>query len=643
MLPRESEKIAGDLLPQIRKFVHGRDRSAQNAFPFGERIFFSVALPGKLGAAAVVLRVGADGEAPVDLPFSFASSSCGTDFYTGVLDPAAFCGKEGGLLFYEFLFLRGEQTLFTDTDDNLDFSLRSSHANRFRLLIYRKGMRTPRWLANGTMYHLFVDRFYRAPGKYPLHPGAILNPDWKHGVPQYAEHPGEELSNTVFFGGNLRGVCEKLDYLASLGVTVLYLSPIFEAESNHRYDTGSYEKVDALLGGDEAFAALVAEAHRRGMKIILDGVFNHTGSNSQYFNAKGQYPTVGAAQSPDSPYAGWYRFRSFPDDYESWWGIKILPRLNHENEACRRYFTGDDGIAAKWIRAGADGWRLDVADELSDAFLDEFHDTVKRIDPDAAIIGEVWENAAEKISYGKRRRYLRGGQLDSVMNYPFRSALLDLLRTRNTTVFVRTLKEILASYPRPVCDVLMNLLGTHDTARILTVLGEKDESWEALPGSALAKRKLSPGRKARAIELLKIAAILQFTVYGIPSIYYGDEAGLEGYRDPFCRKPFPWGRENPELLAFYRKLGALRRNCEALHGGDFRFLTVSEESFVFERKKGNSTLFAAVNLGKEAREIALPLPAVDLFTGEKVGRTFSLPPLRATVLLRSSDERTVRS
>ena len=631
MLPRETEKIAGETLPEIKKFVHGTDRSDQNAFPFGERIFFSVSLSHALGSAAVVLRIGADGKEPVDLPLSFTGSSCGIDQYTVTLDPADFCEPSGGLLYYEFLFLRGEQTLFTDTVNNLDFTLRQNSSNRFRLLIYRKGMQTPAWLASGTMYHLFVDRFFRAPAANKLHPGATLDPDWDHGIPQYAERPGDELSNTVFFGGNLQGVCEKLDYLQSLGVTVLYLSPIFEAESNHRYDTGDYETVDSLLGGDAAFAGLVAEAHKKGMKIILDGVFNHTGNNSKYFNAKGQYPTVGAAQSPNSPYADWYRFRSWPDDYESWWGIPILPRLNHENETCRRYFTGHDGIAARWIRAGADGWRLDVADELSDAFLDEFHDTVKGIRPDAAIIGEVWENAAEKISYGKRRRYLQGGELDSVMNYPFRSAVLDLLRSRRTEGFVHTLKEIWASYPRPICDVLMNVLGTHDTARILSVLGEEDDAWELLSGSELAKRKLTAKKKEAAVRLLKIAAILQFTTYGIPSVYYGDEAGLEGYRDPFCRKPFPWGRENKDLLAFYSALGDLRAKNEALHGGDFRFLHITDEAFVYERKRDQNRVYTAVNLGKQTVEFDLPTETTDFFTGERYDRTVKIPPLCAVI------------
>ncbi len=631
MLPRESERIAGQSMPQIRKYIRGTDCSGQNSFPAGEPVAFSVTVPRALGSAAVVLRIGADGSDPIDLPFSFSGSDAGIDLYTGTLDPAAVMGTETGLFFYEFLFLRGEHTLFTDTVNNIDFTLCSHSASRFRMLIFRRGMQTPRWLANGTMYHIFVDRFFRARVQNAPHPGATIDPDWENGVPQYAERPGDELSNTVFFAGNLQGVCEKLDYLQSLGVTVLYLSPIFEAESNHRYDTGCYEKVDSLLGGDDAFAELVSQAHGRGMKIILDGVFNHTGNNSKYFNAKGQYPTVGAAQSPDSPFASWYRFRSWPDDYESWWGIPILPRLNQEQESCRRYFTGANGIAAKWIRAGADGWRLDVADELNDDFLDEFHDTVKSVKPDAAIIGEVWENAAEKISYGKRRRYLQGGQLDSVMNYPFRSAVLDLLRTRKTAVFVNTLKEIWATYPRPVCDVLMNLLGTHDTARILSVLGEEDEAWELLSGSELAGRKLTEKKKEDAIRLLKIAAILQFTSYGIPSVYYGDEAGLEGYRDPFCRMPFPWGRENKDLLAFYSALGGLRARNEALHGGDFRFLTATEERFVYERRGEKSRVYVAVNLGTQTAKFDLPTASTDLFSGERYKKAVKVPPLCATV------------
>ena len=582
---------------RILRLCNGKDTTAFGAYPYGSVITFRAEVPRSLGASAVVMRLARDGQEPKDLPLVFQSSEEATDIYTLELQTEALCDEDGDLFFYEFLFLRGWDTLFTDSLNNVDFALETASANRFRLLIHRADFETPAWLQSGTMYHVFLDRFREGKGDVTLRQGAEKDPDWQNGIPQFAKKPGDPLANNIFFGGNIWGVIEKLDDLCDLGVSILYLSPIFEAASNHRYDTADYEHVDAYLGGDEAFSRLCEEAHKRGMKIILDGVFNHTGNDSRYFNAYGTYGEIGAYQSKSSPYHKWFSFREFPKDYESWWGIEILPRLNHANEECRRYFTSENGIAAKWLRLGADGWRLDVADELSDDFLDEFRETVKKTsNGQAAIIGEVWENAADKSAYGKRRRYFRGKQLDSVMNYPFRNAILALLQRGDTEFFVDVLTELYSSYPKTASDALMNLLGTHDTERILSLLGDDGEG-ELLSNAELAAKRLSPAQRERAIRLLKIASTLQFTVYGLPSVYYGDEAGLEGYRDPFCRLPYPWGRENKELLHHYRVLGALRREHEAFCGGSFRFLSHAPGYFVFEREKNNDRVLIAVNLG----------------------------------------------
>ena len=599
MLVKEKSILEADQQIRIEKSVCGRDASLRGAFAFGEEIEIRTTVPRRLGIAAVVMRIAPDGGVPRDLSFAFSDRCGDDDLYTLTLSTKALCAHEdSGLFFYEYLFLRGFDTLFSDSVNNCDFTLTDHSANRFRLLVHSADFKTPSWFHGGTMYHVFPDRFCKGAGVVSLHGGRI-DPDWENGIPQYALHAGDELSNDVFFGGNLWGVVEKLDYLVSLGVTVLYLSPIFEAASNHRYDTSDYEKIDSLLGGKEAFDKLIAEAHARGMKVILDGVFNHTGDDSRYFNRRGNYPDVGAYQSLQSPYAKWYNFSSFPKKYEAWWGIEIMPRLNHKNDDCRRYFTGMDGIAAKWLRAGADGWRLDVADELPDVFLDELHDTVKDVtEGEGLIIGEVWENAVDKIAYGARRRYFRGGQLDSVMNYPFRNAVLALLLHRDAETFYNVLTELWATYPRTVAHSLMNLLGTHDTARILTVLGDNGAGDE-LENPALAVLRLSGEEREHAKRLLKIASTLQFTVYGVPSVYYGDEAGLEGYHDPFCRMPFPWGREDSELLAHYRKLGRLRRAHKCLADGDFKFLCHTEHAFAFERfdVASGDRLTVAANVG----------------------------------------------
>ena len=620
MEPKRQEEIEREVLgqpggqPRVERFVGREDRTAYGAFRWGEKVTFRVRVPRALGCGAVVLRMGPDGADPTDRPLDFDGLEGGNDRYFLTVDTSALCPPSGGLFRYEFLFLRGERTLFTDSRNSVAFTLADHNANRFRLLVYSDGFVPPAWFRAGTMYHVFLDRFRRGAGDAPLHVGR-LEPDWDHGTPQYAPRPGDELENDLFFGGNLQGVCEKLDFLRSLGVTVLYLSPVFEAASNHRYDTGDYEKIDSLLGGRPAFDELIAQAHARGMRVILDGVFNHTGDDSRYFNRRGHYPTVGAYQSEQSPYAGWYRFRAFPDDYECWWGVRILPRLNHENATCRAFFTGRDGIGARWIRAGADGWRLDVADELPDDFLDEFRASVKSAAPDRdpLILGEVWENAADKVAYGSLRRYLWGGQLDSVMNYPFRNAALAFLRDGNSRFFRDVLTELYASYPRAVSDSLMNLLGTHDTPRVLTALGDPTEGGD-LGNAALAHRRLPPKVRAHAKRLLMIGSTLQFTVFGVPSVYYGDEAGLEGYRDPFCRMTYPWGREDRSLLAHYRRLGRLRATYAALQGG-FRFLDSPDGTVLYLRtpakptKKPAKTDTRATSAASADPFAVAPLPA----------------------------------
>ena len=633
MLPKLHEQLESGREVTLRRTVGGEDRTPFGAFARGEVITLCAEVPRTFGAEAVVLRFAPDGEETRDIPFSFAATDFLTDRYETVLDTAALCDGTGGLFWYELLLVRGSDTLFSDSTDNVHFTLSPHNGTRFRLLVYAPEFHPPVWLAGATMYHVFVDRFCRDANAPPVKPGAKLNPDWRHGIPEFAAKNGDPLENRTFFGGTLDGVTEQLDRLREYGVTVLYLSPIFDARSNHRYDTGDYETVDPAIGGDAAFDRLIAAAHARGMHVILDGVFNHTGDDSRYFNRYGTYPTVGAYQSPQSPYARWYSFRHFPDDYACWWGIPILPKLNQSDPDCRRYFTAPGGIIARWLARGADGWRLDVADELPDAFLDELRQVAKQVSGgEAAVIGEVWENAADKIAYGHRRRYLRGGQLDSVMNYPFRNAVLELLSRRDVGTFVRTLTEIYASYPREVCDSLMNLLGTHDTARILTVLGDPTGG-DGKSNAELSALRLSPDARKRAVALLRIASTLQYTVYGFPSVYYGDEAGLEGYHDPFCRRPYPWGDEDPVLTAHYRLLGRFRAAHPALRGGDFRFLYVTDTAFLYERAGGDDRVLVAVNVGNAP--VSVPVPDgtwIDLLSAAPVRDTLILPPVSGALL-----------
>jgi len=608
MLPKYNTAISGTDVPEIKKYCGGADVSRHGAFPEGDALRIEVRVSRRLGEAGVVLRLFPDGGEYRDIPMTFEKSEAGRDVYSVSLTP------EKGLYYWELLFLRGFDTLFSNTENNFDLTLGSEGGSRFRLLIYDRDAATPDWFKGGIMYQIFPDRFARGERRF-WREDSVMHGSFDGEIEQYAEIPGGEVENNEFFGGDLYGVADKLDYLKSLGVSVIYLNPIFEAYSNHRYDTGDYEKVDPLLGGDEALRELIKRADGVGIKIILDGVFNHTGSDSRYFDKKGRYGG-GAYSDKASPYRDWYHFRGYPDDYECWWGVKILPRLDHGNESCRRYFTGEGGIAEKYIKMGIGGWRLDVADELSDDFLDEFCHAVRSTSKgEGIVIGEVWENAADKVAYGKRRRYLTGGQLDSVMNYPLRNAVIDFMLSGDARLLYNTLTEIYASYPPHVSHSLMNLLGTHDTERILTVLGGEGDGYD-LTNAERAVRRLTVEQYERGVKLLKLAAVIQYTAYGVPSIYYGDEAGLEGYGDPFCRRPYPWGKEDAELLEFYRRLGAIRRGEPCFALGDFRAEMAGERVIKIIRERDGDKVMAVVSRAPHSEVICLDGEYTDLLSGE---------------------------
>lgn len=598
-----------DCLPSIKKEIDGVDVSARGCFAFGECPEFTVEAPRKLGASAVVMRICRDGGEDVDYPFQFISTDMVRDTYKLKIDTAALCGGDSdGLFFYEILFLRGADTLFTSTENNVTFSLERYSERRFLMLVYQKGFSTPEWFHGRVMYQVFVDRFYKGIGEVGTRDDVIVNEDWENGIPQYVEHQGEPIKNNMFFGGNLWGVAEKLEYLKSLGVGVIYLNPIFKAYSNHKYDTGDYFEIDSMFGGKAAFDNLIKKASELDIKIILDGVFNHTGDNSLYFDRYSEYGNVGAYSSENSKYRNWFCFKGNRDNYDSWWGIKILPRLNHSNEDCRRYFTGENGVGAEYIKQGVAGWRLDVADELSDDFLDEFCQAVKQeSNGEAIIIGEVWENATEKVAYGKRRKYLRGAQLDSVMNYPLRKGIMRFVLDGDAEFLSDILQSIYSTYPKTVCDSLMNILGTHDTERALTVFGKGDDETCDEAGSILAYKRLSLENKKNAIKKMKLATAIQYTVYGVPSVYYGDEAGLEGYRDPFCRMPYPWGKEESELVEFYRTLGKIREeNRNIFAEGEFKVDYIDDALIVYTRSYLKDKICVIANASNTQVSYTLP-------------------------------------
>lgn len=482
----------------------------------------------------------------------------------------------------------------------------------YQLSVYKKQYKTPSWLNKGVMYQIMTDRFYHS-GKTVVTEDKILR-TWGE-QPYFREEDGA-VRNRDFFGGNLAGIAEKLPYLASLNVKTLYLNPIFKAYSNHKYDTEDYEQIDPMFGTKEDFENLCKKAQEYDIKIILDGVFNHTGSTSKYFNRGKKYGEGGAYNDEKSPYRSWFNF--YPDNtYECWWNFQTLPRINARSRGAQKYFCDkNDGIVPRWIRDGACGWRLDVVDEIADPMLDKIVSSAKCAKPDCAIIGEVWEDASNKTDYGVRRHYLDGSQLDSVMNYPLMNGIIDFVRDGNEASLAGTVFEILNNYPLHVRNNLMNILGTHDTARILTTLaGDRIENSSK---EVLAKTKLTDEQYKTGCKLLKMAAVLQYTMFGFPCVFYGDEVGLEGYKDPFCRACYPWGRENKLILDFYRRLGELRK-MSVFSDGNFRQLAAEHGVYAFLRMSENSQteVIVAANRGGKEYDLYLGDTYEDVFTGRR--------------------------
>jgi glycosidase len=422
-----------------------------------------------------------------------------------------------------------------------------------------------------------------------------------------------------------------LDYLASLHVTTIYLNPIFESSSNHRYDTGNYRKIDPLLGSKEDFEYLVNEAKTRGIRIILDGVFNHTGDDSIYFNRYGTYDGVGAYQSKQSPYYPWFNFFHYPEEYECWWGIKTLPAVNESSEDYRNYILGKEGVVRYWLQTGIGGYRLDVADELPDSFLKELRSSVKSFDPDAVIIGEVWEDASNKISYGVRRQYFWGGELDSVMNYPLKNAIIDYAQNGNTACLVETVKMLIDNYPKSVLDSLMNSLSTHDTARILTVLGGK----QVFSKEEMSHTFLSDEERRKGIEKVKFAACLQYTMSGIPCVYYGDENGMEGYGDPFCRQCFDWEHLNEDLIGFFAKLGEIRRKYRNIFAeGEYVDVYHDDNLLIFSRVSQTGRCFVYANNSAKIYNLSFDGIFRELLAEKDFNGTIQVQPYSYGILVR---------
>ena len=493
----------------------------------------------------------------------------------------------------------------------------------FQITVYDACFATPDWAKEAIMYQIFPDRFrmgdadgVRAGIEYHRNKGRTeieLHKDWGE-LPVYEAKAGQKYyMPSDIFGGDLEGIRQQLPYLKGLGVTLIYLNPIFEAASNHRYNTGDYMKIDPVLGDEEGFRRLASEAREAGIRIILDGVFSHTGDDSLYFNKYGRYDGVGAYQSKDSPYYGWYNFAVHPDKYESWWGFESLPEVNENDPGWQEYvITGGASVVKHWIGAGAAGYRLDVADELPDETIELARAAVKGSDPDAFLLGEVWEDATTKQSYGRQRTYAFGRGLDAVMNYPFLNRTLEFLKGKiDAWHYCRFLEHQRHTYPAPMYYTLMNLISSHDVCRARSILsGEFDA--RSMTRAQQACFELSEEEYALGGRRQRLAAAIQYSLPGIPSIYYGDEAGMAGLLDPFNRRPFC--EEDASLLLWYQRLGALRLANPVMSTGEVRFFSTDGNVLgvfrhtlngcdSFGRKIGTAAVLTVVNPTDEPHRI----------------------------------------
>lgn len=527
---------------------------------------------------------------------------------------------ENGLYFY---FFEADGAPVFSTDELLPFiaNIGASEKNdcsrenndfygrKWQLTVYPEDYTTPESIKGGVIYQIFPDRFCKE-GDFSVGKGKVKREDWG-GEPTFRGADGK-VRNNEFFGGNFKGIISKLPYLKALGVTAIYLNPIFESYSSHRYDTGDYLKVDEVLGGDDAFKEFLLATKKADIKVILDGVFNHVGAGSRYFNKYGDYDSIGAYNSQNSPYYEWFTFRRFPDDYECWWDFKTLPSINKNCASFQEFIAGDDGVLQKYLQMGVYGFRLDVADELTDEFIKKIRARLKK-HGDKLLIGEVWEDATNKIAYGVRRAYFYGGELDSVMNYPLKDGIISYAKTRDCKYLYKVVREQINNYPATALNVLMNVLSTHDSLRLINALGRdkplanKDE---------MAYNYLTSSQYARGKKLLLICYAIAWFIYGVPSIYYGDEGGMQGDLDPYNRRCYNFESADNGLIDGFLRLANIRKRVSCLKNGKCEVLKAEGGLFAFSRTDESGELVFISNLNRFTLNITLSREMKDEFSGD---------------------------
>lgn len=564
-------------------------------------------------------------------------------------------------LWYRFIITDGTKTVYyADNTPALDGGLgTTSNApidNSYALMVYDPGFITPEWAQKAVIYQIFPDRFrngrtdndpksgqvrYDDPvlklawnilpeGYCRAYGDAATNCPWRYGTPPaWGIGLPESPRGRDYMGGDLKGIDQKLDYLVSLGINTLYINPIFDSASNHGYDTQNYYKIDPYFGTQKDWDNLVKHAKVHGVRIILDGVYNHVSSDSPFFDRYHHYSSVGACESLTSPYRSWFTFHEVPAGtgtcagpagpksatYDGWFGFDTIPVLNKSNPQVQSYFlTNANSVTRYWLGKGAGGWRLDVMGDSSfpDGYWQTFREVTKTKRADALIVGELWQKDSTLL------RFLRGGLADTTMNYRLRDAVIGLLtpgpfdakgfadsgRILNVSEFANRLSSIREDYPDGVFNSLMNLLDSHDTVRLL---------WALTPGETTrADKEFNPDNLAVGKQQQKIASLIQFTLPGAPTIFYGDEVALTGNDDPDDRRTYPWadkgGTPDMDMFQHYKELIALHKQNPALNAGDFRILLADDvlDAVAFGRKTTGQAAILVFNRSPEARMVSIP-------------------------------------
>lgn len=568
----------------------------------GKKVTFKIKVDDSLSPNQVLFMVKED----ADSDYSYTEMTKNEDGYEIDVN-----FDNAGHFWYNFKLIFNNYTVFlSKTFDNYSY-ISDYKGEDFLQLVSEKEYTCTSSMQGGLIYQIFVDRFCKV-GKVTSREPLILREDWGGGIQKNTTDP--LVINREVFGGNFKGLISKLDYLEELGVTTIYLNPIGMANSNHKYDTSDYMRVDPMFGTEKEFKELIDKAKEKGMQIVFDGVYNHTGSDSIYFNRYGRFDTLGAYKSQKSKFYNWYDFQEYPDVYYSWWGIDTLPRIKENCTDFHDYIAGENGVLDKFLKLGVAGVRLDVVDEISDEFTEKISNRVKKYGDNKVVMGEVWEDAATKISYSRRRKYFVNNELNSVMNYPVKESILSFINTKEPTDLVNTFRMLLNNYPKVVMDNLMNFLGTHDTDRIF---------WH-LKNTANGDVKL-------ASKFMKIASLLTYTLPGVPSIFYGDEYGMDN-NDGSSRGCFDWKNYKNDIYAWYKKLAGIRK-LAVMKDGEFNILYAKQGKFVFERISETERVVVLVNMKPSPLAVNLEGNYVSYFSGKKA-KSFKLKEYEVEVLIQ---------